>query len=76
MTDGNKISGSLGTCMECGKRCYGSRSAAKRMLKRRFPGERMSVYKCGDFYHLGHLPGRVIAGDKARSDIKNRRIAQ
>lgn len=61
--------GSMHTCPTCGKRCYKTRAAAKRTRKRRFPGERMSVYLCGDLYHLGHLPSRVISGDKPRSDI-------
>lgn len=69
MTGASAHHGSLGTCEVCGKRCYLTKQAARRARSRRFPGERMSVYRCGDFYHLGHLPGRVIAGDKPRSEI-------
>lgn len=35
------------TCPRCGKVRY---------LTRMYPGAHMSVYRCGDFWHVGNLP--------------------
>jgi hypothetical protein len=53
----------------CGKKQYSTRKSAKRAAKKAFPAEHLSAYPCGNGWHIGHLPGRVIAGDKDRNDI-------
>lgn len=50
-------------CGECGKVSYLSRAGARKARKAAaHRGEHMSVYRCGDYYHLGHLAPDVIAG--------------
>lgn len=73
MTGTSKTLGQLGTCVVCGKRSYASKQAAKRAMKRLYPEDRQSVYRCGDFYHFGHLPGVVRAGREARAVVRERR---
>ena len=53
------------TC-ECGKRSFRTRGEAKAVAKRAHPSERLSVYRCGDGYHYGHLPANVRAGRVTR----------
>jgi hypothetical protein len=60
-------------CHRCGKVSYLSRAAARK--GRRLPiyrGEHMSIYRCGDYYHLGHLSPDVIAGEVGR-EVHNRK---
>lgn len=33
---------------------------------------RLNTYRCGNFWHLGHLPTDVIRGDLTRADIERR----
>lgn len=73
MTGTSKKNGDLGTCGTCGKRIYASRQIAKRAMQRLYPEDRQSVYRCGDFYHFGHLPGVVRAGREARAVVRERR---
>lgn len=58
-------------CPECGKIRYLTRAHAKKTA-RRLRGPRrghLNAYKCGAFYHLGHLPADVVSGDRARDEI-------
>jgi hypothetical protein len=73
MTGVSRTKGQLGTCLVCGKRSYASRQAAKRWMKRLYPEDRQSVYRCGMVYHFGHLPGVVRAGREARAVVRERR---
>lgn len=58
-----------GRC-QCGKLRYLTRKAAKQDANRyRKQLGRMDTYRCGDFWHLGHLPGRVRRGEIARSEL-------
>lgn len=62
-----------GTCPRCGKRSYTSKSRAKSAIKQldhlgRRVG-RLHPYKCGDVWHLGHLPQNVVKGDVARDRL-------
>jgi len=52
-----------GRCPDCGKVCYSSKAGARK-ARRAAPhrGEHMSIYRCGEYYHLGHLAPDVIAG--------------
>ncbi|HET6633474.1 MAG TPA: hypothetical protein VFH77_00450 [Streptomyces sp.] len=51
----------LATCGDCGKRCFETRADAKRSAQQH-PGRRMRAYRCGQFWHIGHVPRRVKAG--------------
>lgn len=42
----------LATCADCGKRAFVSKRAAKRSAAVTFPGQRMRVYQCGEWWHL------------------------
>lgn len=46
----------------CRKIRFRSRRDAKSMAKKLYPGDHLSVYQCGDWWHMGHPPQRVIAG--------------
>lgn len=69
----------IGKCPDCGKVCYVDRKSARRAGKRRHAGEHMSPYKCGEFWHIGHLPRLTIDGkldrDTVRAIRKGRRTA-
>jgi len=62
-----------GRCDVCGKVAYPTKAAAKVARRRLHPGEAMSVYRCGCWWHLGHLPANVRTGDTDRHDLPNRR---
>jgi hypothetical protein len=64
--------GRTGTCPACGKQGYVSRKMAKKGAARLYPGEKMSVYQCGDLWHYGHLPKVVQLGKKPRSQVRSR----
>lgn len=57
-------------CDDCGKRCFETKSDAKRVVRRLRDRGRMHAYRCGLYWHIGHLPARVVAGDKPRAEIK------
>ena len=63
----------VGTCPTCGKRCYGSKDEAKKAARQIHPASRLNVYRCGTYWHLGHLPLAVVHGDLPRSEISGRR---
>lgn len=63
----------VGTCRTCGKRCYLTKRAAKSFARWRFPGEHMSAYRCGEYWHVGHLPPGVRRGVVKRSDLIGKR---
>lgn len=57
------------TCTDCGKRSYLSKHAA-RQARKTLPDRRgLSVYECGSFWHVGHLPFAVRRGDVTRGEI-------
>jgi hypothetical protein len=62
-------------CPDCGKLRYLTRRHAKRIARRinARRGGRLNAYRCGDFWHIGHLPTAVRHGDIARDDIDSRR---
>ena len=53
----------------CGKVRYRTRADAKVALRRDYPGERMNVYECDGWLHIGHLPRDVVNGTMTRDDI-------
>lgn len=58
-------------CPKCGKVRYltraHARKTAKRIKKRR--DGRLNAYRCGEFWHLGHLPKSVVHGEISRDVI-------
>ena len=51
------------TCPECGKHAFQTRAEAKATMRRAHPGDGLlSVYRCGDVYHYGHLGYGVRRG--------------
>lgn len=71
--DPTRYSGGTGECPRCTKAAYATRKQAKTAAKRLFPGERLSVYRCGDYYHFGHLPTVVRRGETDRSSLRAER---
>lgn len=59
--------GSVGLCT-CGKQRYPSRRTAKAAARLRHPGDRLAAYRCGPFWHVGHLSETVTRGFLARDD--------
>lgn len=77
MTGGQEMSGSyfhmgLSTCPDCGKRRYGSRKDAKRAARARHPGDHLAEYRCGGFWHVGHLPQAAALGLAGRAEVYRR----
>lgn len=60
-------------CPDCGKRRYQTRKQAKLWARRLHPGDRLSPYKCGDYWHLGHLPNDIRTLGIDRSVLKPRK---
>ena len=56
----------------CGKQGYTTRSLAKRAARTKHPGHHLSVYPCGAFWHLGHLPQAARYGVKGRREVYGR----
>lgn len=61
------ITESVGTCSTCGKQCWSSKRYAKNAARRIHPGEKLSIYQCGDYWHFGHLNYSTARGYAARS---------
>lgn len=62
----------MGNCPDCGKRRYTHRKTAKEAAKSIAPGDtRTNVYRCGDYWHWGHLPAAIKNGTADRT-IYNR----
>lgn len=60
------------TCVHCGKACYPSRKQARARMHVLFPGEHVSAYRCGDYWHAGHMPAWVLTGERDRAVQHNR----
>jgi hypothetical protein len=60
-----------GLCPACGKRRYLSRRDAKTFarISSHHKHRGMTAYRCGDFWHLGHLPAGVKSGRYTRDDL-------
>lgn len=65
-----------GRCDTCGKLRYATRAAAKKGIKSirgaGRSGGHLNAYKCGEFWHIGHLPPSVAAGEETRDDLRRR----
>jgi hypothetical protein len=64
-TDDKYIS-SFGMCETHGKRFFYTRAAAKKFMRVRFPQEQMNVYRCGNWWHIGHLLPAAKQGKASR----------
>lgn len=67
-TRGGHQDGAVRICGDCGKRCFTSKGAAKKNAKTTTL-DGMRPYRCGEYWHLGHLPGDVIRGIVTRGEI-------
>lgn len=56
-------------CPTCGKKSWLTRADAKAMARRIPGGRSLSAYRCGNYWHLGHLPRPVATGALTRDDI-------
>lgn len=66
--DGFTEFGGGARCPDCGKLRYLTRKGAKKAA-RMMGAVSMSPYRCGDFWHNGHLPGAVKTGRLTRDDL-------
>lgn len=56
-------------CGECGKRCYSTtRRDAK--VAGRAVDRACRPYRCGDWWHFGHLPKVVLVGEYDRRRVR------
>jgi hypothetical protein len=55
-------------CETCGKVRFRNRKAARARAKKLYPGDHMSTYKCGEYWHIGHIPWAVRRGVRARDE--------
>lgn len=58
-------------CPSCGKYRYFNRKAARKAARRTSPGTSLSVYRCGDYWHIGHTPWEIRVGAAQRSNLTN-----
>lgn len=71
MTSGTEIAGAVGTCESCGKDQYLSKQAAKSAIRQlRARQGRNHPYRCGDYWHHGHMPAVVKAGLLPRAELE------
>lgn len=61
------------TCPTCGKRRYQTRKQARQAAKHNHPGDHQTAYKCGNYWHHGHLPADILDGTVDRSVLKPRK---
>lgn len=63
----------IGKCATCGKLSFLTRKAAKRWARRHRPGEHFNEYKCGDYWHYGHVFAATLRGERSRHEVAARR---
>ena len=57
----------VGNCHECGKRCFITRKGARGYIRKSFPGRSFTIYRCGEYWHYGHISYEVKRGTKQRA---------
>lgn len=57
-----KYMSGFGMCKKHKKVWFGTRSQAKKFIRYRFAHERMNAYRCGRYWHIGHLVPAARAG--------------
>lgn len=55
-------------CPTCGKLRYFTRKAAKAARHRTNRSDHISIYRCGDYFHIGHTPWQIRTSLQARSN--------
>lgn len=55
----------------CGKERYVSRKTARHAAKANHPDAHLSPYRCGRYWHYGHLKKRVLEGSMTRDGQKD-----
>ncbi len=55
------------TCTTCGKRAYHSKADAKRSRKHH-ADPRLAIYRCGQWFHLGHKGESIVRGYETRAE--------
>lgn len=64
-------------CPDCGKHCFITREMARAAARDLWPGDSFNVYRCGDYFHYGHGPGRKMpdigVGQRRCSDTRPHR---
>lgn len=65
-----QMMGGAGTCSTCGKTRYLTKPAAKKAI-RQMPSRtnRICAYPCGDFWHIGQPPKKLVTGEIRRSQV-------
>jgi hypothetical protein len=64
------------TCETCGKRSYPTRSEARQAARAHsINADKFNVYRCGDGWHLGHLPQAVRSGELDKDEWLKRKEA-
>lgn len=60
-----------GPCPTCGKLRWPSRAAAKKAARQMTGrvGGRLTAYRCGDYWHLGHPPSLLVRGVVGRDEV-------
>lgn len=68
----------VGVCQleTCGKVMYSSRADARKAAKLLFPGDHLTAYQCGDFWHFGHEPLRVLHGEGWGGEDRLEKLAE
>lgn len=62
-----------GRC-SCGKLRFLTKAAAKKATRRiKSRSGRLHAYRCGEFWHVGHLPGGVKRGEVPRAAFEPKR---
>jgi hypothetical protein len=71
--DFEQRNGGAGECPECGKLRFLTKAAAKRAASQlRHRDGRLNAYRCGEFWHIGHLPRAIARGLASRDDLGRR----
>jgi hypothetical protein len=55
-------------CPTCGKRRFLTRKAAKASRARLQTSDPITVYRCGEYWHIGHTPWQIRVGQTARQE--------
>ncbi|MGP4114622.1 hypothetical protein ACTWP5_27400 [Streptomyces sp. 4N509B] len=54
----------VGTCPICHKHQYRTRQDARRVGRSLYPGHVLRAYRCGEYWHFGHIPQDVRRGER------------
>jgi len=70
LRDRHGVISSAGACPTCGKVRFTSRKDARAAGRRlKHTGDPLSAYRCGDYWHIGHLPTDIRRGVRSRDQM-------